>query len=118
MRVLTCARCLKEFETEGEWRKYCPACRKAVRKEKDLRWYLSPRGQESRKRIQARRKAKAALEKELYEELPDMSQFQEETVFDAPKEHYCGHYDPTNITCINCYADTTAQYRGCYGRIK
>lgn len=114
MRTLKCRRCKKKFETEGEWRKHCPECRKAVKKEKDRKWYMSERGKEARRRSMERRKA--LREKELYEELPEGTVIDEIMETD-PKDHYCAGYDATRMTCINCYADTTAQYRGCYKKI-
>ena len=110
MRTLTCKRCGQKFGTEGNFKKYCPECAKAARKEHDKKYESSAKGRKRHAKYVEKKK------QQIYEEVPEELELPT-VVEDNPKEHYCGNYDPTNITCINCYADTTAQYRGCYKKI-
>lgn len=92
-----CKRCGDKFPSSRA-RKFCPKCAKELGKARKKLWLCT-------EEVNA-----------VYEEVPDLSHLKE--VEPDLKVHYCANYDPANITCINCYADTTAQYRGCYGRIK
>ena len=107
MRTLTCKRCNQKFETEGNFKKYCPACAKAARKEHDKKYESSAKGRKRHEKYVGKKK------QQIYEEVPEELELPT-VVEDNPKEHYCGNYDQTSITCINCYADTSAQYRGCF----
>lgn len=106
-----CKRCGEKFPS-ARARKFCPKCAKEQGKARKKLWLCTEAG----KAYLQRKNQKRLSLKAVYEEVPDLSHLKE--VEPDLKVHYCANYDPANITCINCYADTTAQYRGCYGRIK
>ena len=103
MPIRICRTCGKEFESVSSWRGYCDQCRKKRRAEATKRslkrnYYTAPKRKKlTLPAIEA--EARAYIEAEL-----------------KLRRKYCAGYDADNLSCIQCYENQTACYKGCYKR--